>query len=113
MLREVLPIPDPSNLDLSTIIELTLFLILTFAIGFNFFKVVTTDTFPLSVAVLKLRISRVVIPDPKTNLSAVNSSVVPSDLKTAYLSGSNGRKVSFSPALKVFAILLLAIVWLS
>ena len=54
--------------------ELTLFLILFFAIGLIFFKVVITDTFPLSVAVLRLRMSRVVIPDPKTNLSAVNSS---------------------------------------
>ena len=37
-MREVLPIPDPSNLDLSTIIELTLFLILFFAVGLIFFK---------------------------------------------------------------------------
>ena len=106
----MVPIPDPSSLDLSTIIELTLFLIFFLATGFIFFNVVITDTFPLSVAVLKLRISNWVIPLLNTNLSAVNSSVVPSDLKTAYLSGSKGRKVSFSPAVKVFAILLRAIV---
>ena len=43
------------------------------------------------------------------NLSAVNSSVVPSDLISAYLSSSNGKKVSFAPAVTTAESLLVAI----
>ena len=110
MFKVVVPIPDPANLELSTIIELTLFLIFFFATGFSFLSVVITETVPASVAVLKLRILSDFPPLLNTNLSAVSSSVVPSDLKTAYLSASNGKKVSFSPASKVVAILLFAMV---
>jgi hypothetical protein len=37
----VAPIPEPTNIDLLTIIALTLFCLFTFALGLDFVKVVT------------------------------------------------------------------------
>ena len=89
----MVPIPDPTILDLSTTIELTRFKILVFEVGFNFFKVVTTSTLPASVSRRRPTISKVVIPLPNTKLLEFISSVIPSDAITAYLSSSKGKKV--------------------
>ena len=78
--------------DLSITIELTLFLILFFAFGFTLVIVVTKVA---SSSDPRLKISNWLDPAFICTLSDVNSSVVPSLLIRRYLSGVNGKKLSF------------------
>ena len=95
-MRVVVPIPDPSSLDLSTIIDFTLFLIFTLDFAFLFLKVAIRDAPVLSVP--RFLICRDFPFAETSNLSALSCSVFPSDLIRTYLSSSNGRKTSPVPA---------------
>ena len=90
------PIPDAESIDLSTTILLTLFLIFSFALGFCFFRVVMRVA--SSIPSLKPSICNLVEPEVILTLSYVKSSVVPSPFIKVYLSGLNGKNVSFVPA---------------
>ena len=90
------PIPDAESIDLSTTILLTLFLIFSFALGFCFFNVVIRVA--SSTPSLKPSICSLVEPVVILTLSSVKSSVVPSLFIKVYLSGLNGKNVSFVPA---------------
>ena len=88
--------PEALNFDLSIVRTLTLFLTFSFDFGFSFFNVVMKVAPVLSVP--RLSKFKDLPPSVNTSLSEVRTSVVPSDLIRAYLSSSNGRKVSLSPA---------------
>ena len=84
--------PEALFTDLSTIIVFTLFLILFFALGLIFVIDVTRVA---SSSAPSPKISNWFEPALICTLSEVSSSVVPSLLIKVYLSGVNGKNVSF------------------